>query len=154
MQREVIGGLILFSLAQAKQVLRFYSEYAATAPDELYLSCGMQSAPEGTGAGLIVCYSGPPGRWDDIARTLRSVGTPMFDDLKTIDYVALQRSGDISETRALGGYTKTGFLPSLPPRLIDAIVDNFDAHPDRGTQIGCQHAGGAIARVAPDATAF
>ena len=60
MQREVMGGIIIFPLEQAKQVLRFYSEYAATAPDELYLSCGVQAAPEGTGVGFIICYSGPP----------------------------------------------------------------------------------------------
>src|SRR5690606_38852404 len=131
MQREVIGGNIIFPLEQAKQVLRFYSEYAATAPDELYLSCGIQAAPEGTGAGFIICYSGPPNRWDGIARTLRSVGTPIFDLVEAIDYVALQRSGDLEETRALGMYTKTGFIPSLPPALIDAIVDGFEAHPER-----------------------
>jgi FAD/FMN-containing dehydrogenase len=154
MQREVVGGGIIFPLEQAKQVLRFYSEYAAAAPDELYLSCGVQAAPEGTGAGFIVCYSGPANRWEGIARTLRSVGTPIFDDVKAIDYVALQKSGDSTESRALGLYTKTGFIPSLPPALIEAIVDGFEAHPQRATFMGFQHAGGAIARVAGDATAF
>jgi FAD/FMN-containing dehydrogenase len=154
MQREVIGGVIMFPFEQAKQVLRFYSEYAATAPDELYLSCGMQAASEGTGAGFIICYSGPPSRWDGIARTLRSVGTPILDQVSTIDYVALQKSGDTTETRALGLYTKTGFIPSLPPALTDAIVDGFEAHPERDTFMGFQHSGGAIARVAAGATAF
>ncbi len=92
MQRQVMGGLIIFPLEQAKQVLRFYSEYAATAPEELYLSCGVQAGPEGTGAGFIICYSGPPNRWDGIARTLRSVGTPILDQVEAIDYVALQKS--------------------------------------------------------------
>jgi hypothetical protein len=154
MQREVIGGFIIFPLEQSKQVLRFYSEYAATAPDDLYLSCGVQAGPEGTGAGFTICYSGPANRWDGIARTLRSVGTPIVDDVRAMDYVALQKSGDITESRALGLYTKTGFIPSLPPALIDAIVDGFEAHPERGTSMGFQHSGGAIARVAGDATAF
>jgi FAD/FMN-containing dehydrogenase len=154
MQRQVIGGDIIFPFAQAKQVLRFYSEYAASAPDDLYLSCGVQASPEGTGAGFLICYSGPPSRWDAIARTLRSVGTPILDKVEAIDYVALQKSGDMTESRALGLYTKTGFIPSLPAALIDAIVDGFEAHPERGTSMGFQHSGGAIARVAADATAF
>jgi FAD/FMN-containing dehydrogenase len=154
MQRQVIGGDIIFPFAQAKQVLRFYSEYAASAPDDLYLSCGVQASPEGTGAGFLICYSGPPSRWDAIARTLRSVGTPILDKVEAIDYVALQKSGDMTESRALGLYTKTGFIPSLPGALIDAIVDGFEAHPERGTSMGFQHSGGAIARVAADATAF
>ena len=81
MQREVMGGVIIFPLEQAKQVLRFYSEYAAAAPEELYLSCGVQAGPEGTGAGFIICYSGPANRWDGIARTLRSAGTPILDQV-------------------------------------------------------------------------
>jgi FAD/FMN-containing dehydrogenase len=154
MQRQVMGGLIVFPLEQAKQVLRFYSEYATAAPEELYLSCGVQAGPEGTGVGFIICYSGPANRWDGIARTLRSVGTPILDQVNAIDYLALQKSGDFTESRALGLYTKTGFIPSLPPALIDAIVDGFEAHPERGTMMGFQHSGGAIARVAGDATAF
>jgi hypothetical protein len=154
MQREVIGGVLVFPLEQARQVLEFYSGYASEAPDELYLSCGIQSGNEGTGVGFNICYSGEASRFDALLRMLRSVGTPAVEDLRAIDYVALQKSGDIAETRALGLYTKTGFIPSLPSALINAIVDGFEPHPDRNTSMGFQHCGGAIARVAPDATAF
>jgi FAD/FMN-containing dehydrogenase len=154
MPRQVIGGNMIFPLEQARTVLNFYADYAAMAPDDLYLSCGIQAAPEGTGAGFPICYIGPQGGWDAIERRLLSIGTPIFNDVRAVDYVALQKSGDIAETRALGLYTKTGFIPSLPSPLIEAIVDGFEAHPDRSTQMGFQHAGGAIARVAPDATSF
>ena len=154
MQREVIGGALAFPLEQARQVLEFYSGYAAEAPDELYLSCGVQAGPEGTAVGFSICYSGEPIRFEPIHRMLRSIGTPIFDELREIDYVALQRSGDIEESRALGLYTKTGFIPSLPTPLIDAIVDGFEPHPERSTNMGFQHCGGEIARVLPDATAF
>jgi hypothetical protein len=42
----------------------------------------------------------------------------------------------------------------LLEQRLDAIVDGFEAHPERATQMGFLHSGGAIARVAPDATAF
>jgi len=154
MERQVIGGNLFFPLEQAKSILRFYNEYAATAPDELYLSGGVVSAPEATGVGFEVCYAGAPNGWDAIERTLASIGTPIANDIRPMDYVSMQKSGDISETRALGMYTKTGFIPSLPPELIDAIVEGFEAHPERSTTMGFQHCGGAIARVAADATAF
>jgi hypothetical protein len=38
--------------------------------------------------------------------------------------------------------------------MIDAIVDGFEEHPERGMYVIWQHAGGAINRVAADATAF
>jgi FAD/FMN-containing dehydrogenase len=154
MQREVIGGVLIFPLEEARQVLRFYAEYAATTPDELYLSCGMQASPAGTGVGFIVCYSGEHSRFDAIKRTLTSIGTPILDTLGAVDYVALQKSGDIEESRAIGSYTKTGFIPELPEPLIDAIIDGFEAHPERSMNMGFQHAGGAIARIAADATSF
>ena len=45
MQREVIGGFLIFPMSEAKSVLTFYSEYEAVAPDELYLSCVIVSDP-------------------------------------------------------------------------------------------------------------
>jgi len=157
MQRQVIGGNLLFPLAQAKQVLSFYADYEATAPDELYLSAAVASNSDFSGVsgvGFVVCYSGSPEKADKILKTLRSAGKPMIDTLKPLDYVALQRSGDGDEKRAIGSYTKTGFVKHIEPALIEAIVGGLEEHPQRSTMVGFQHCGGAISRVAADATAF
>ena len=155
MQREVVGGFIAFPLSQAKQVLTFYSEYEAQASDDLYISGVIGSNPRGlSGVGFEICYSGPMDRAEEILRTLRSAGTPIFDQLRAIDYVALQRSGDIDDPRAIGSYTKTGFVERISPALIDAMIDGLEEHPERTTTVGFQHCGGAISRVAADATAF
>jgi hypothetical protein len=155
MQRQVLGGFIAFPLSQAKQVLRFYSEYGLTAPDELYLSCGISSDP-GREAVIAwnICYSGPMNQADGILELLRSVGTPVVDSVRAMDYVAQQRSTDLSDPRAIGSYTKTGFIPRITPAMIDAIVDGLVEDPGRSTSMGFQHGGGAIGRVAPDATSF
>jgi len=158
MQRKVLGGTILFPMSQAKSVLTFYSEYEAGAPDELYLSGGLVSnvGPGGniSGIGLQVCYSGPESRAEKILKTIRSAGTPVFDGLQAMDYVALQKSGDLDERRAIGSYTKTGFLKRLSPQLVDAMIAGLEPHPERALTVGCQHCGGAISRVAANATAF
>jgi FAD/FMN-containing dehydrogenase len=157
MQRQVVGGMIMFPLEQAKSVLSFYSEYEGEAPDDLYLS-GVIVSNAGlsgfSGVGFVVCYSGPPGGADAILRKIRSAGTPIMDQLEPIDYVALQRSGDLDEKRAIGSYTKTGFVKGISPQLIDAMISGLQPHPERATVVGFQHCGGAIARIAPDATAF
>jgi hypothetical protein len=154
MQRQVIGGLVMFPIEQAKSVMSFYSDYEGVAPDELYLSCVIVSSPRGSGVGFQACYSGPMGEADKVLRTIRSAGTPIADDLKPIDYVALQRSGDSDEPRAIGSYTKTGFVKKISPKLIDAMITGLEPHPERSTTVGFQHCGGAISRVANDATAF
>ena len=154
MQRQVVGGTIVFPLAQARSVLSFYADYEGVAPDELYLSGVIVSSPQLSGVGFQVCYSGPANRAEEVLRTIRSAGTPIVDDLRAIDYVALQRSGDIDDPRAIGSYTKTGFVTQISPALIDAMINGLEPHPDRSTTVGFQHCGGAIARVANDATAF
>jgi FAD/FMN-containing dehydrogenase len=157
MQRQVIGGNILFPLSDAKSVLSFYSGFEGEAPDDLYLSCVLfnNAGFSGvSGVGLIVCYSGPASNADKVLKTLRSVGKPFNDTVQPIDYVALQRSGDLDERRAIGSYTKTGFVRKISPQLIDVMISGLGDHTDRSTTVGFQHCGGAISRVAADATAF
>jgi FAD/FMN-containing dehydrogenase len=155
MRRQVIGGFIVFPMSQARKVMTFYSEYEGVAPDELSLDGVILSNAGGlSGVGFGVCYSGPENKADEILRIIRSAGTPVFDTLKSIDYVALQKSGDSGDPRAIGSYTKTGYVRKISPTLIDAMINGLEEHPERSTTIGFQHCGGAIGRVAANATAF
>lgn len=155
MQRQVVGGSIGFPMSEAKQILNFVAEYSANAPDELYFDGGIVSTPgEFSGAMIQICYSGPMSKAEKILATIRKAGTPIFDDIAPIDYVALQKSGDIDDPRARGAWMKSGFVSEITPAMIDTIIDGFEEHPDRGMVVWWQHAGGAINRVATDATAF
>jgi hypothetical protein len=49
---------------------------------------------------------------------------------------------------------KSGFTGKLSPQLVDDLVDNFEHRPDRATRVVFQQSGGAIGRVAEQATAF
>jgi hypothetical protein len=135
-------------------VLEFYSEYENEAPDELYLSCVVVSNQQLQAVAFQICYSGPMSAADAILTKIRSAGTPILDQLQVFDYVALQRSGDIDEPRAIGSYTKTGYVKGIRPALIDAMLSGLQFHAERATTVGFQHCGGAISRVANDATAF
>ncbi len=156
MQRQVVGGTIMFPIAMARQLLDFYAEYSLEAPDELDLGYAMFLPPGGSEglAGFWLCYSGPESQAEQVLAPIRQQGTPQFETVESIDYVALQRSGDIDDPRALGTYLKGGFLSEIPADLIDAIIDGFVAHPERDTQLFFQQSGGAIKRVAPESTSF
>jgi hypothetical protein len=156
MNRQVIGGRVVFPIEQARQILAFYAEYSAEAPDDLYVDFAMGQGPGDAPGGclLSVCYSGPPERAEALLAPIRKAGTPVADTLQAVDYVALQKSGDIDDPRALGVYLKAGFVNGLDPALADRLVDGFAPDPERRIGFFLQHCGGAIARVPADATAF
>ena len=155
MEREVVFGNIVFPMSEAKSVLNFYADYAANAPDELYMDGGIVARPGQPGAAFIqVCYSGPMNKADKLLDPIRKAGTPLMDGIKAMDYVEVQRSGDTADPRARGAYVKSGFAAEITPEMIDDIIYGFEEHPERGLAVIWQHAGGAIGRVDATATAF
>jgi FAD/FMN-containing dehydrogenase len=156
MDREIIGGTVVFPFSEAKRVLNFYADYAANAPDELALDGGISARPgQAAGAFIQVCYCGPKNKAERLLDPVRKAGgTPVFDGIKAMDYVALQKSGDVDDPRARGGYVKSGFAAEITPEMIDDILYGFEEDPVRGMAVVWQHAGGKIGRVASDETAF
>ena len=155
MNRTVIGGIVGFPMSEAKQILEFYADYSLEAPDELGLEMVMfGSSPENSMITLAVCYCGRHADMEPILKKIRSAGTVVVDTVGAMDYVALQKSGDVNDVRAIGSYTKSGFSEYLTPDFIDTIVRSFEAREGRNTVFATQHAGGSINRIAADATAF
>ena len=156
MQRQVVGGELVFPIARAREVLTMLGEYGTVAPDELTLGFVMVQPP-GNEPGVVlveVCYCGAPAGLERAIAPVRALGTPIADSVKPIDYTVLQRSGDYTDPRAMGLYLKSGFISRLDERLIAAIVDGFRPDPRRMTSTFFQLSGGAIARVGPETTAF
>jgi len=156
MERQVVGGQIVYPIDKAGEVLSLFGEFAQEAPDELDSGffMGHQPGGQGSASGFYVCYSGPENEADRVLAPLRKLGTPLADTITAWDYVALQKSGDQDDPRARASYLKAGFIQDMPAGLISAIVDGLEPHPDRSTGVFFQQSGGAINRVASSATAF
>ncbi|HTU99384.1 MAG TPA: FAD-binding oxidoreductase [Luteitalea sp.] len=152
--KQFVAGEMVFPIARARDLLRFYADFTPTAPDELYVDVVIAQPPQGRdGVALFhVCYCGDqPDR--DLA-ALRKLGTPLADTVKATDYVAFQRSGDVKDPRAVGTYLKSGFTTGISEALITGILEGFKGDPGRSTAVFTQHAGGAIARPAVGDCAF
>ena len=156
MQRQVIGGPLVFPIDRARELMLAYADITAAAPPELYLDAIM-TAPRGGKAGMFIfdsCYSGPAEQAEKALAPLRKLGTPLKDGVRPIDYVAIQRSNDRTDPRNEGMYLKSGFIDAFPEEIGRTLVEGFEPHPDRGTTVFFQHAGGAIGRVPAEATAY
>jgi FAD/FMN-containing dehydrogenase len=151
---DVVGGSLVFPIAKARDVLRFYAEHTPQAPDDLYLDFVMAAPPGGKDGVCVleVCYAGDQPERDLAA--LRKVGTPLRDTIKPLPYVAMQKSGDQSDQRVSTTYMKSGFTTEISGALIDAILAGFEPHPARATAVFTQQAGGAIGRPPVNACAF
>jgi FAD/FMN-containing dehydrogenase len=156
MQREVIAGSVRFPFAKTRDVLSMYSDYAASAPDEMYMD-PVVFQPPGGGPGYVdveVCYSGPHKEAERALAPLRKLGTPEKDTIKVNDYVEAQRWNDTGDSRSFASYLKGGFITRLPDKLVSAMVDGFQGDPGRFTLLFFQHCGGATSRQPENATAF
>jgi FAD/FMN-containing dehydrogenase len=155
MQRQVVAGDLVFPVSRARELLAFYADFSLGAPDDLYTDAILQVPAGKDGAFVIhVCHSGDPADAERALAPLQKLGAPLANTIKSVDYVALQRSWDNTDPRNSGEYLKSGFINDFPGELVEALARGFSPHPGRDTTLFFQHSGGAIGRVATDAMAF
>ena len=156
LQRQVVGGDLVFPIARARELLDFYADFSARAPDELYVDAVMHAPSSGKDGIFLIhaCHSGAASDAERALAPLAKLGTPIAGEMRAVDYVAIQRSSDRTDPRNEGTYLKSGFVSGIGADVIDAITRGFETHPERATTVFFQQAGGAIGRIAKDATAF
>ena len=157
MQREVIAGSVTFPIARAQDVLGMYAQYAATAPDELYMDPALILPPGGASgsdiAGGLLFRAHPKKRkprWRRFANSARRTRTRSRRRTMST-YSAAATPGD---SRVIASYLKGGFISKMPDQLVSSIVDDIQGDPNRTTVLFFQHCGGAASRQAENATAF
>ena len=87
-------------------------------------------------------------------RPLRGFGPPLQDLITPTAYTALQSSADPLFVRGRRYYWKAQFLRQISDAAIDALVDGYAGATSPRSLAVLQQVGGAIARVAGDATAY
>ncbi|MGM9509095.1 FAD-binding oxidoreductase [Larkinella sp. GY13] len=151
----ILGGMVLYPITQAAEVLRFYRDFSMSAPDELGLIAGLLSLPDGTPAIAIVAgWCGSLEEGETVLAPLRAFGTPLADLIGPMAYGQLQKIFDAAVPHGLHRYTKMGYLPTIDDNLIERVVQNFALKPSAYSFILFNVMHGAVNRVAPEATAF
>ena len=151
----VLGGMVMYPVEQAEQVLRGYREQLAAAPDELTVMAGLITGPGGAPVVFLApTWSGDLGAGETALAPLTRLGTPLMTGLAPMPYPELLRlfeAGSPAGNRyALG----TRWLPALTDDAITALVEAAIARPSPGSLLALHQFHGAAARVAPDAIAF
>jgi FAD/FMN-containing dehydrogenase len=151
----VVGGMVAHPLPRAREVLEFYRHFIATAPDELTTIVMFGTEPEGHQIiGIAACYAGPMEQGTEVIRPLKEFGPPVMDVMGPLPYTALQQAHDPTAPAGLQNYWKAAFLQDLSDEAIDAMIEYATNATSPLSMIGLYQLGGAMNRVAADATAF
>ncbi len=152
---HVLGGMVVHPRDRAHDVLRFFGTLCADAPDELTMIAALITSPDGHAAiALAACYSGPVAEGERALKPLRKFGPPILDQLAVMPYTVLQTSLDSTAPWGSLNYWKADFLSELSDRAIDLIVEQAGRMYSPLSGLHVYQLGGAMSRVAADATAF
>jgi hypothetical protein len=152
-KRNLLSGMLLWPLAQARDVLEFYAEWYQTLSDELYVGPAMFALPEiGGVVAMEVVYNGDPAIGEKELEPLRKIGTPMDDGVTMQDYNVMQTQEDAGLAHGVRSYTKNGMVNEITQGLINMMVESYDGDPR--LSIFTHTLGGAAKRVGELDTAF
>jgi FAD/FMN-containing dehydrogenase len=152
----VTGGLIAHPIEAAPDLLRFYRDALADAPDDLTIFAGLVHAPDGSGtklAALVVFHAGEPDAADRDLAPFTTWGSPLMVEVGRMPYPVMNTLLDGGFPDGALNYWLSSFTRGLSDGLIDTAVERFAAVPSPMTAILFEHFHGAVTRIDPTATA-
>jgi FAD/FMN-containing dehydrogenase len=153
---NITGGVCAHPLPKAFDVLRFYRDQCAKAPDELMLVAGLQTAPDGSNAkiaGIVACHCGSLDQGEKAVAPIKAFGPPVMDAMGPLPYSALNSMLDAAFPKGALNYWKAQFLTDLSDEAIRTLVSAFEQCPSPMSMIVIEHFHGAASRVPVSATA-
>ena len=161
---EVLAGLMVYPLADARDVLRHYREFCAQAPDELTVWAVMRKAPplpflpedvHGTDVlVLATMFAGDMTDGELALAPLRTFGRAIADVIGPHPFIAFQAAFDPLLTPGSRNYWKSHDFLALSDELIDTLLEYARTMPDPQCEVFIAQMGGATNRVPADATAY
>jgi FAD/FMN-containing dehydrogenase len=152
----VTGGLIAHPLEAAPDLLRFYRDAVADAPDDLTVFAGLVHAPDGSGAklaALVVFHAGDADAAERDLAPFKAFGSPLMTEVGPMPYPVMNTLLDGGFPAGALNYWLSSFARGLPDALIDKAVERFASTPSSMTSILFEHFHGAVTRVGVSDTA-
>jgi FAD/FMN-containing dehydrogenase len=153
-----------YALEDGGTALRAWRAFTETAPDEISSLAVVWSVPDVDEFPvelrrrpvviLAAVYVGPPEEGARIMQPLRELATPLLDMSGPIPFTALQTAFDPFFPKGRFYYWKSTNVHDFSDACIDTILRAAADRPSHMSDIPIWHLGGALSRVAPDATAY
>src|SRR5579859_1351232 len=160
----VLGGMLLYPLARAPEILRYYRDFVAQIPDELFTILNFMTAPAAPhlperihGAAMLailVCWSGPLDAGEHVLRPLRDFGPPEVDLVGPRPYTVIQTMLDAANPPGKQNYWKAAYLSGLSDTAIETMVDHVARKPSALSKVLVSYLRGAISRLPSGESAY
>jgi len=157
----VLGGLAFFAPSKGPELMKRWRELCANCPDELttilvylhappfdFVPADVQLKPGWAliAAGTDIAIA------EKMVRPIRDMGT-LFDVIQPMPYLAVQGMLDPAQPHGTKSYLKASYVHEMSDALIDTVQLRALAMPPGTSALFNLQMGGAVTRVAEDATA-
>ena len=160
----VVAGPIAWPMERSPEVLRYYRDWIADAPDELMTIVIHRKAPaldfvprehQGKPVVMVIpCYSGPVEEGEKVVRPMKEFSSPIFDLCEQKPFVEHQAMFDPSFPHYRWYYFKPCGVAALTDEIIDLTYEHSSRIESPLTTFPIWQMGGAIAHTDEDATAY
>jgi FAD/FMN-containing dehydrogenase len=160
----VMAGPVFWAADDTRELLHFYREFAAEAPDDLGTVIRLGTIPPISAIpeqlhwrpaiAVACCYAGSVEDGERAVRALREFGRPLVNLVKPSQYAGFQSGLDDTVQHGWNYYWKGTTLPALNDDVIAVIAEHAYRARSPRSYAAIFHMGGAVARVPADATAF
>jgi hypothetical protein len=160
----VLAGPIFWPIEESPEVLRFYRDWIAEAPDDLMTIVVHRKAPplnfiprELHGrlvVAVISCWAGEVEDGEKVVRPMREFGSPVLDVCQPKQYLDHQAMFDPSFPHGWQYYVRACDVAELSDEVIDITVEHANRINSPQGTFPIWQMGGAVSRVDDDATAF
>jgi len=161
---EVLSGLIVHPISEAKTLLNYYRQFTEALPDEVTVWVVLRKAPplpflpeEWHGKGILAfaaLCSGDMASGESALKPLREFGNPIADVIGPHPFVGFQQAFDPLLTPGVRNYWKTHNFNQLADGAIDAIIHAATNLPSPHSEVFIGQMGGVTSRVPVESTAF
>ncbi|MDQ6722615.1 MAG: FAD-binding oxidoreductase [Candidatus Dormibacteraeota bacterium] len=162
--KDIYGGPIFYELKYAKDLLQFYREFIASAPEQMGGFPAYQIAPPlpfipeqrhgDTFALFVACWAGPVEEGERALKPLHDVAPVFAEHVGPMPYPALNSAFDGLYPPGLQHYWKANFVKELTDDAISAHLEHGAKVPALTSTMHIYPINGAVHRVASDETAF
>jgi hypothetical protein len=161
---NVVAGPVFWPVEESPDVLRFYRDWIAAAPDDLMTIVIHRKAPplpfippELHGkpvVAVVCCYAGPVEEGEEVVAPLKAFGSPVLDLCEPKPFLEHQSMFDPSFPHGQWYYMRACDVGELTDEVIDITVEHATRIRSPLTAFPIWQMGGAISRVDEDETAF